>query len=66
MISDRQKWALIAFNAAYVSGFALYYLAIRNYEFLLYVAVIVFFFALVLLTIKRSKLPASVLWGLSF
>jgi uncharacterized membrane protein YjdF len=65
MISKRQKWLLVAFNAVYVSGFALYFLSIRNYEFLLYVAVIVFFFALVLLTIKRSKLPAFVLWGLS-
>lgn len=65
MISKTQKWALIIFNLVYVLGFGLSYLLAGNYEFLWYVAVLVFFFILVLATWSRAKFDAIILWGLS-
>lgn len=59
------QWMLILGNAAYILGFGAYYLLQENYEFLWYVAVMVFFFAVLVLTIKRVQLPLSILWGLS-
>jgi len=56
---------LIAFNLAYVAAFAVYYISIRNFEFLWYVAVLLFFFILILSTIHRSKFDLLILWGLS-
>lgn len=53
------------FSLAYIIPFVVYYLIIRDYEFLWYVAVLVALFVLVLLTIKRSKFDLVVLWGLS-
>ena len=65
MISDRQKWALLIFNGLYVAGFAIYFVAIRNYEFLWYVAIVIFFLTLVYATLRRSAFPPHILWGLS-
>lgn len=65
MISKTQKWALIIFNLVYVLGFGLKYLLARNYEFVWYVAVLVFFFILILATWSRAKFDAIILWGLS-
>jgi hypothetical protein len=58
-------WAVILFNAIYVIAFTIYYLSIKNYEFLWYVAVLVFFYVLVLATLHRSKFDYVILWGLS-
>lgn len=65
MISKTQKWFLIIFNLAYVLGFGAYYLLAGNYEFVWYVAVLVFFFILVLATWSRAKFDPIILWGLS-
>ena len=65
MISKTQKWALIIFNLAYVLGFGLQYLLAGNYEFVWYVAVLVFFFILILATWSRAKFDSIILWGLS-
>ncbi len=65
MISTAQKWFLIIFNLAYVLGFGAYYLLSGNYEFVWYVAVLVFFFILVLATWHRAKFDTVILWGLS-
>jgi len=59
------EWLLIAFNLIYVVSFAAYYVSIRNFEFLWYVAVLVFFLALILFTIRRSQFDLIILWGLS-
>jgi len=59
------EWLLIAFNLIYVAIFTFYYVSIRNFEFLWYVAVLVFFLALILCTIRRSQFDSIILWGLS-
>jgi len=53
------------FTLAYILGFAAYYVSIRNFEFLWYVAVLVFFFLLIALTLRRSHFDLTILWGLS-
>lgn len=65
MISNKEKLALIGFTAAYIAGFTAYYVSIRNWEFLWYVAVLVFFFVLILATLNRSRFDRPILWGLS-
>lgn len=65
MSLSRHEWILVAFNLAYILPFGFYYVAIRNFEFLWYVVVLVFFFGLILATIRRSRFPYHILWGLS-
>lgn len=57
--------SIIIFNLLYILGFGGYYVGIQNYEFLWYVAVLVFFAALVIATRRRSGFGNGILWGLS-
>lgn len=58
-------WAVLVFTLAYVIGFAIWFLAIGNVEFLWYIATLLFFVALIALTIGRTKFPPFILWALS-
>ena len=61
-----QKRLIIILTALYIFIFSAYFLSIKNYEFLWYVAIMVFFFLLVLLTLRRTNFDFVVLGGLSF
>jgi len=56
---------LIVFNLLYVVGFGIYYVGIENYEFLIYIAVLVLIGFAVIGTLKYTKLDNFALWGLS-
>lgn len=56
---------LVVFNLAYIVSFTAYYFSIRNFEFLWYIATLVFFFVLIASTLRKSKFNYVVLWGLS-
>lgn len=58
-------WAVLAFTLAYVAGFAIWFLAIGNVEFLWYIATLLFFVALIAFTIGKTKFPPFILWALS-
>jgi len=58
-------WGLIVFNVVAIAAFTVYYVSIKNLEFLWYIGVMVFFFALILATLKRTRFPGIILWGLS-
>lgn len=58
-------WFIVLFTIAYVLAYSIYYLSIRNYEFLWYILVLAFFFGLIFFTLERSKLDYFLLWGLS-
>jgi|TARA_Y100000034_G_scaffold71539_1_gene86305 hypothetical protein len=58
-------WFVVLFTLAYVLAYTIYYLNIKNYEFLWYIFVLVFFFALIFFTIDKSKFDHLILWGLS-
>ena len=59
------EWFLVFFNLAYILAFALYYISIRNYEFLWYVLVLMFFFILIGTTLRKTNFDYLVLWLLS-
>ena len=59
------EWLLVAFNAIYVVAFTIYYLSIRNYEFLWYVLVLVIIALVVLVNLRKTNLDYLALWGLS-
>ena len=46
-------------------AFSVYYFAIKNYEFIMYIFVILFFFVLILLTNNRVNYSNTSLWGLT-
>jgi uncharacterized membrane protein YjdF len=45
--------------------FSVYYFAIKNYEFIMYIFVILFFFVLILLTNNKVNYSNTSLWGLT-
>ncbi|MEK6858320.1 MAG: DUF2238 domain-containing protein [Nanoarchaeota archaeon] len=59
------EWSLIVFNLFYILGFTFYYAVQRNYEFMLYIGVLVVLFALVLFLQRRVKFSSTILWMLS-
>jgi len=58
-------WAIAIVNALYILGFGAYFMFQGNGEFVWYVVVMVGVYALVALTIKRSKFPLWLLWALT-
>ncbi|OHA58949.1 MAG: hypothetical protein A2571_01065 [Candidatus Vogelbacteria bacterium RIFOXYD1_FULL_44_32] len=60
----KYKWPLL-FSTLYFLAFCLYFISIRDFEFLWYIVMMIFFFGLVLGTIKYTKLTNTTIWGLS-
>ncbi len=61
----KHQWSIALFNLIYLIAFTIYYISIKNYEFLWYIFVVFFFFILILLTLEKSKFDNIILWGLS-
>ena len=59
------EWVLILFNLLYIVAFTIYYVAKQNYEFMVYIGVLVLLFALVFAIQRRVKFPLLILWMLS-
>lgn len=62
---EKNQWPILIVNACYLLAFSLFYGFKQNYEFMLYIGVIVFFFIVILATNERVKYPNTVLWGLT-
>lgn len=56
---------ILAFTLLYLIGFSAFYIGAANYEFLLYIAVIVIAFALILSSNRIFNYSNLTLWGLS-
>lgn len=56
---------ILVTNIAILFFFGMFYLSKMNYEFLIYVGVIVFFLAIILRTNDRIEYPNEALWGLT-
>lgn len=56
---------ILTVNMLAILFFALLFIFRQNYEFLIYIGVIIFFFMVILLTNQRLRYPNSLLWGLS-
>lgn len=61
----RQQWFVLLFSLLYTLSFGAYYVITQNYEFLWYVAILVFFLILLLTTIRKTNFSPLILWGLS-
>ena len=59
------EWVLILFNLLYIVAFTIYYVARQNYEFMVYIGVLVLLFAVVFAIQRRVKFPVLILWMLS-
>jgi hypothetical protein len=59
------EWLLIVFNLAYIIAFTVYYVLIRNFEFLWYIVVMLVLFGLIAGTLRKTQLDSFVLWGIS-
>ena len=53
------------FTLAYVLGFAVWFLSIGNFEFIVYIATMAALIALVGLSLRKAEYPVPMLWALS-
>lgn len=65
MPTAKQLVPLLVFTLGYVGAAAVYFTRQGNYEFLWYIAVLVFFIGLIGTTLKSARLPLWLLWLLS-
>lgn len=65
MFLRRGQLPVLLVNLVYLLIFSYIYISRQNYEFIIYVGVIIFFFALILATNKKVFYPNLVLWGLT-
>ncbi|PIT86783.1 MAG: hypothetical protein COU33_01285 [Candidatus Magasanikbacteria bacterium CG10_big_fil_rev_8_21_14_0_10_43_6] len=60
-----QEKPILLFNTLYLTSFALYAVLQKNYEFIFYVSIVLFFIILIVVKNKKIGLSPRVLWGLS-
>jgi Predicted membrane protein (DUF2238) len=60
-----EQWFLLGLNVAAVAAFCYVFATRKNYEFLLYVGVIIAAGLLIVLSHERVRYPRVVLWGLT-
>ena len=65
MTVRKGQWTILLVNLCYLVPFGVFYASRQNYEFLLYIGVIVLFFGLILATNERVRYPNGILWGLT-
>lgn len=65
MLIKKNQLGIFLFTLIYLLIFIFVFLSRKNYEFIMYIGVIVFFFILILFTNKKVNYPNFVLWGLS-
>jgi uncharacterized membrane protein YjdF len=65
MFLKKEQWKILYINIIALIFFTFLFLSKENYEFLLYIGVIIFFLFVILLTNKKVNYPNSVLWGLT-
>ena len=61
----RQHWVLLAVNLLMLVSFSIYFISSKNYEFIIYVGVIIALLALIFYTKDRVHYPMLCLWGLT-
>ncbi len=65
MFIKKDLYPLFIVNVLSILGFSLYFLSRENYEFILYIGVIIFFLGLIGYSTTKVQYPKSVLWGLT-
>lgn len=62
---SKSETAILAFTALYTAGFAVLFVGRFNLEFIAYTGVVIFIFTLLYATLDKTRIPASILAGLS-
>ena len=62
---ERKYWLLMAVNGLAALGFTAWYIAIANFEFMIYIGVVIFFMGLIFFTRNKVDYAMPVLWGLT-
>ena len=65
MLIKRNQIPILIVNLALLTVFIILFLSKKNYEFIIYVGVIIFFLLLIIVTNKKINYPSSILWGLT-
>lgn len=65
MFIKKSQIPILVINLVYLIAALFVFLGRKNYEFVMYVGVIVFFFFVILATNKKVNYPNFVLWGLT-
>ncbi len=65
MLIKPSQWPILIVNAIGILAFTALFLSRQNYEFLMYIGVIVFFLAIIIATNRKVSYPDSLLWGLT-
>ena len=65
MLLKKGQLLILIINAIYLIGFGFYFLSRKNYEFVMYVWVVVLLFGLIIITNKKVNYPNSLLWLLT-
>lgn len=65
MLLKKGQIPILFVNACALAGFTILFASRKNYEFLLYIGVIIFFLGLIVGTNKKVDYPNGVLWGLT-
>lgn len=65
MLIKKEQRPILLINLIYLISFSIYFLSIKNYEFLAYVGVVVFFLLLILATNRKVDYSNTLLWGLT-
>src|SRR3989338_10769881 len=61
----KSQYPILLINIFSIIIYTLIFLSRKNYEFLMYVGVIIFFLLLILFTNHKINYPNNVLWGLT-
>lgn len=65
MVIKKGQWPILIINICAILLFTIFFVSRQNYEFLMYVGVIVFFLLLIVSTNHIINYPQIVLWGLT-
>lgn len=65
MSLSRSQLAVLLFSLLYILPFSFYYISIKDFEFLWYIAVLLFFLLLIVFTVHKTHFTLIILWGLS-
>lgn len=62
---SKSETIVLGFTTLYTAAFAVYFVRHFNIEFIAYIGVVIFIFALLYATLDKTRIPASILAGLS-
>lgn len=66
MLIKKDQLPILLVNIISLAFFTVFFISRKNYEFLMYIGVIIFFLLVIIATNNRVDYPNEILWGLTF